>query len=126
MRLVELTEPTLVERIEQWAATTTQPVEQVVATAVCAYLDEVEGQAIHRETQAFWAMHAELVETYSGQHVALYQGKLVDHDSDVSKLEKRVRERFGTLPVLIAPVQPGPRQDLIWRGGRLDAHEAAR
>jgi len=39
-------------------------------------------------------MRDELLKVYLGQHVALYQGKLVDHDEDAARLEKRVRERY--------------------------------
>jgi serine phosphatase RsbU (regulator of sigma subunit) len=120
MTVIELKEPTLVKQIEQLASETTRPVEDVVATAVRSYLDEREQHAIRRETQAFWAMRDELLKVYPGQHVALYQGKLVDHDEDAARLEKRVRERWGSLPVLIAPVEPGPRRDLLWWGGRID------
>jgi len=122
---IELKEPILVRQIEQLASETTRPVEQVLEMAVWTYLDEVEQEAIHAETGAFWAMHGELLKRYSGQHVALYQGRVVDHDGDVSHLEKRVRERFGLLPVLIAPVGPGPHRDLRWIGGRIEGVELA-
>jgi len=49
-----------------------------------------------------------------------YQGQVVDHDADAASLEQRVREQFGELPVLIAPVRPGPRRDLRWLGGRIE------
>lgn len=62
-------------------------------------------------------MHDELLKKYQGQHVALYQGQVVDHDEDASRLERRVREQFNWVPVLVAPVRPGPRRDdaLDWR-----------
>ena len=107
MAAIELKEPT-------------QPIENVLETAVRIYLDERERQAIHAETQIFWATHDELLRTYLGQHVAFYQGQVVDHDKDVSRLEKRIRERFGLLPVLIAPVSPSGRRDLHWLGGRFE------
>ena len=88
--------------------------------AVQLYLDQFERRAIQKETRAFWDMHSELLQTYAGQHVAMYQGQVVDHEVDASRLEKRVRERFGPLPVLIAPVRPGPRRDLRWRGGSIE------
>jgi len=121
---IELKEPSLVRQIEQLASETTQPVETVLETAVRTYLDELEREAIHRETQAFWAMHDELVKMHLGQHIALYQGQVVDHDEDVSRLERRVQERFGSLPVLIAPVSRGPRRDLHWLGGRITGAES--
>jgi hypothetical protein len=45
-------------------------------------------------------------------------GVVVDHHDNVSWLERRVRERYGLTPVLIAPVTPVGRRDLQWRGGR--------
>jgi hypothetical protein len=115
---VALKEPTLIVRVEQWAQETSRPTEQVLETAVQTYLDKLEREAIHAETEAFWTMHDELLKEYRGQHLALYQGKVVDHDEDASYLAKRIRERFGWLPVLIAPVKPGSRRDLRWIGGR--------
>jgi hypothetical protein len=85
------------------------------------YLDELEKEAIHVETEAFWAMHDDLLEMYPEQYVALHQGKVVDHDSVVSRLEERVRKKFGLLPVLIAPV--ASRRELLWLGGRLERRE---
>ena len=116
---VELKEPRLIERVERLAAEQAQPVEKVLEAAVQTYLDKLDREAIHAETEAFWTMHDELVEKYQGQHVALYQGQVVDHDEDASRLDRRVRERFGWSPVLIAPVRPGPRRDLRWIGGRI-------
>ncbi len=120
---LELKEPTLVSQLEQLADETTQPAEQVLETAVRTYLDELEQQAIHAETEMFWTMHDELLKTYNSQFVAMRQGSVVDHDEDVSRLERRVRGRFGLLPVLIAPVTPGVRRDLRWIGGRIEGSD---
>jgi hypothetical protein len=117
---IELREPMLVQEIEQLAFQMVQPAETVLEMAVRAYLEAVEQQAIHAETEAFWAQHDDLVASYAGQHVALYRGQVVDHDVNVACLEKRTRARFGPLPVLIALVEPGPCRDLHWRGGRLE------
>jgi hypothetical protein len=112
----------LVEQIKRLAADQAQPAEKVLETAVQAHLDQLEREAIHAETEAFWDMHDELVRKYEGQHVALHRGEVVDSDEDASRLESRVREQFGELPVLIAPVTPRPRRDLRWIGGRIEAN----
>ena len=117
---VELKEPRLIKRVECLAVEQTQSVEEVLETAVQTYLDKLERKAIHAETEAFWNMHDELVKKYKGQHVALHQGRVVDHDEDASRLDKRVREQFGWLPVLIAPVRAGPLRDLRWIGGQVE------
>ncbi len=117
---IELREPTLVWQVERLADRITQPVEHVLELAVRRYFDVMEQETIHDETEAFWAMHAQLRGQYAGQYVAVYRGSVVDHDGDVSRLERRMRERFGLLPVLIAPVEPAPSRELQWRGGRLE------
>jgi hypothetical protein len=127
---VELHASNLLDRLQRVAAERTQSIEQVLETAVQAYLDRLDQEALHAETEAFWAMHETLVEQYAGQHVAVYQEEVVDADPDARRLERRVRERFGTAPVLIAPVQTEPRhatqrRDLRWRGGRIERPEAS-
>jgi len=117
---VELKEPRLLARVERLAADRTQPAESIVEMAVQLYLDRLDADAIHAETEAFWALHAELAAKYANHHVAIYEGEVVDHDRDVRRLEARVRERFGAEPVLIALVTPHARRDLRWRGGRLE------
>lgn len=118
--VVELNEPVLVQQITQLAITQKRLPEDVVETAVRSYLEALEEQAIHRETEAFWKQHDALLVLYPNQYVALRNGVVVDHDSDVSRLERRVRDGYGLAPVLIAPVTPVGRRDLLWRGGRTD------
>ena len=121
---IALVEPTLVRQVEQWGRETDRPAEKILEIAVQTYLDELEKEAIRSETQAFWAMYDDLLKAYPGEYIALYQGEVADHDKDVSRLEERVRERFGLLPVLIARVNPQLRRELRWLGGRIDRVEA--
>ena len=120
---IALLEPVLVRRVEQWGSQTNRPVEKILETAVQTYLDELEREAIHAETQAFWEMHDDLLEAYPEKYVALYQGQVVAHDKDLVRLEERVREQFGLLPVLIAPIQQQSSRDLVWLGGHMDKIE---
>jgi hypothetical protein len=117
---IELKDPRLLARVERLAVDRTQPAERIVEMAVQLYLDTLDADAIHAETEAFWAMHAELVTQYVDQHVAIYDSEVVDHDPDARRLEARIRERFGAAPVLIARVTLQARRDLRWRGGRLE------
>lgn len=105
----------LVEQIKRLAA------DQVLEAAVQAHLDQLEREAIHAETEAFWKMHDELVRKHEGEPVAPYRGEIVGHDIDASRLAKKGREQFGALPVLIAPVAARPPRDLRWIGGRIEA-----
>jgi predicted transcriptional regulator len=110
--MIAVQRPGLVERIQHVAAETNRDATQVVEAAVQAYLDHLEQEKIHEETEAFWAMQAELANKYAGEYVAMHQGQVVDHDSDVVRLEQRVAERFAETPLLIAPVTDAPRRDL--------------
>lgn len=84
---------------------------------------KIERQArrdkIRQENQAYYAMHDQLKKTYRGQHVAIHEGQLVDHDPDPMALVRRVRQRFGRAPVLITPVQDQPYQEFTIRSPRL-------
>lgn len=66
--------------------------------------------AMAREEAAYRAMHQELLASYAGQYVAIYNGQLVDHDQDGTALYLRVRKQFPGEFVLIASVQPEPAE----------------
>jgi hypothetical protein len=53
-------------------------------------------------------MHPVLKQNYAGQHVAIHEGQLVDHDEDAMALVQRVSERFGRTPILITRVDDNP------------------
>jgi hypothetical protein len=110
--MIVVQRPGLVERIRDIARETNRDVTQVVETAVEAYLDQLDRDKIHEETEAFWAMQADLIASYSGEYVAMHQGRVVDHDTDIIRLEERIAQRLGEVPVLIAPVTDTPRRDL--------------
>ena len=102
----------LIERIQHLAQESNRDTTQIVEDAVQAYLDQLEREKIHKETEAFWAMQADLVAEYLGEYVALHQGQVVDHDPDIVCLEQRVAEKLGDVAVLIAPVTGEPRRDV--------------
>lgn len=117
MATLELKEPTLIRQIEQLAAVTKRPASNVLEAAVQSYFDWLEQEAIHAETGVFLAQLDELRSQYPGEHVAMIEGRVVDHDQDLAHLEERVRRRYGFLPVLIAPVTSNTRLELQWRVG---------
>lgn len=69
---------------------------------------------------AFKAMHAELLKQYVGQHVAIYDGELVDHDSDPVALIQRTRENYPDQVVLRRKVTHDPEQELRIRHPRFE------
>lgn len=74
--------------------------------------DEDE-QALKREQEAFIALHPQLLARYPGEEVAIYQGKVVDHDVDGVALSSRIYKRFPNEFVWIAPVTADPIEE--WR-----------
>src|SRR4030042_1027767 len=94
-----LNEPELISRLEQLALERGIPLGELLRLAVSRYLDDIGHQKIHNEAQAFKSMHTELVKHYFGRYVAIHEGQVVDHDDDLRKLYRRVREQYGATPV---------------------------
>lgn len=84
-------------------------------------VEDMGRQKLHRESQAFLAMHSELMEKYAGQAVAIHQGQVIDHDLDVRGLYLRMRSRYGDTPVLIRQVTERGENTLTFRSPRLGA-----
>ncbi len=119
MPTVELKEPQLVAWLEHLATDRTELAERALETAVRQYLDTLEAEAIHAEIEAFWAMHAELMAPISRGAWGNTQCPSCGLRCRRRRLETRIRERFGAVPVLIAPVDA--QRELRWRGGCLEA-----
>lgn len=78
--------------------------EALLDRAVIEFLERVALVKLKDETIAFEQLHPQLVKEYFGQHVAIYQGALVDHDLDLTALRRRIRAKFGQTPVLLREV----------------------
>lgn len=72
-------------------------------------------EAVTREKQAFLHLHQQLWEEYPGQHVAIYNGTVVDHDTNKLALYARIEERYPTHFVLIRRVEQQPERTLHFR-----------
>ncbi|MEZ4656991.1 MAG: hypothetical protein R2911_05415 [Caldilineaceae bacterium] len=79
-------QPALMKQLEALAVEHTTTTEEVLESAVRAYLREIDRKQIKTESAAFAAMHEALVKTYLGQHVAMHHGEVVDHDPDFQTL----------------------------------------
>ncbi len=51
--------------------------------------------------KTFWAMREQLLARYEGQYVAVYEGRVVDHDIDKITLGQRVYKQFGYRPIYV-------------------------
>src|SRR5687767_8627758 len=77
-------------QFENMAEASEQDVAEVVAEAAVANIPQLDvhprWREMEREEAAFKAMHKELLVKYRDQYVAIYQGKVVDHDEDFAEI----------------------------------------
>ena len=74
--------------------------------------------SVEREQQAYRSMHQSLWNNYPQEHVAIYDGQLIDHDTDGTALSQRIYERYPDDFVLIRRVEPQPERILRFRSPR--------
>ena len=86
-------------------------VGDLINDAVEYFLEWRWREALDRELSAYAAIHGELWRTQRGQWVAVYEGRLVDQDTDEATLVGRVRAQIGEVPVLICQVGPSPVEE---------------
>ncbi len=79
-----------------------------------------QDETVAREKAAFIAMHPRLLEKYAGEHVAIHDGRLVDHDADAVALHRQIYVRFPDEFVLIAAVKSQPIDELVFRSPRFE------
>ncbi len=60
------------------------------------------------EQQAFERQKPQLLRRYPGQFVAIYGGRMVDHDKEAEALAGRLFAKLGDVPFLIARVEKRP------------------
>ncbi len=111
-------------RVERYAHDRDQDIDTVIAELVEQNLPRIKlplpvGDPSEREINAFRAMHGELIKTYGGEYVAIYQGRLVDHDTDLNQLHQRIEARYPDHFVLIRPISDTPEREFFFRSPRL-------
>jgi hypothetical protein len=71
-----------------------------------------------REVEAYKMMHEQLVQQLLGQYVAIFQGTLIDHDSDPVALLQRIKQQHPDKIVLRREVEKQPEPVLHVRSPR--------
>lgn len=122
------------ESVYERARQLAQSRQQDVAAAIASFLEEalppapftpdsddelVPDETVAQEIAAYREMHSELWQKHPGQHVAIYQGKLVDHDADGVALSLRINEKYPHDFVLVRQVESQPDRVLHFRSPRL-------
>ena len=111
-------------QVESVAATTDRAVVDVlletISQAFAPFPVNPQRTAMKREIEAYKAMHPELVKNYLGQYVAVYQGKLIDHDPDLVALHQRITAKYPHKTILSRLVQNEAEPILRMRSPRLE------
>ena len=94
-------QPPLADEVYQAARHEGRDAAEFLAEAVRQHLAMYRQKRIVAETEAWYRLPAEERKSYAGRYVAVYDGQVVDSDTDRMTLYLRIRERLGREPVLI-------------------------
>lgn len=110
----------LYDRARQVALSQHKDITDVVEEVLDQGLPEpaVDGRR-EREKAAFHRLHHSLLEQFPGEYVAIYEGRLIDHDGDRVALLERIEATHPDVFVLIRPVKPEP--EIVYRNVSLRA-----
>lgn len=75
--------------------------------------------------QEYITLHPMLKEKYLGQYVAIYQGKLIDHDAEHADLYRRIDDQYPDEFVWISLVEEEAISTLSFRSPRIEWDAAA-
>ena len=74
-------------------------IKKKAVEVLTALPDEAFLEAFERESQAFLSLRKQLFKDYAGTFVAIKGGQVIDSDVDKKALAKRVRAKYGPVPV---------------------------
>jgi hypothetical protein len=94
-------QPALADEVYQAARHEGRDAAEFLAEAVRQHLAVYRQKRIVAETDAWYQLSAPERNSYAGKYVAVYEGQVIDSDSDRLALYQRIRERLGHEPVLI-------------------------
>lgn len=118
----------LLNRARKLARARRWPVDALIAELLDGALppgDELssaeaaEEADVRREIEAYVALHPTLKADYFGQHVAILDGQLIDHDHEPATLYQRVTARFPKRFVWLTAVEEEPLTTLEFRSPRI-------
>lgn len=119
MPVIEI-DPALYKRVEQIAQWKHQQTDVLARQAIEDYLDRLEWTKLQAELQAFEAQREQLLTTYRDQYVAIHEGRVIDHDTDLRALHSRVYRAVEDVPVLIKLVSDMPEREFRIGSPRLE------
>jgi len=103
MLTITLNDQTASQVTKMAEAQSTSP-EEIIEKAIRDLLHAEASRILARETAVFRTLHAQLLQKYPGEYVALHQGQMIDHDPDQLALYLRVDEQYPDEVILIKQV----------------------
>ncbi|MEM7532388.1 MAG: hypothetical protein AAF639_09435 [Chloroflexota bacterium] len=94
--------------------------EKTIQNSFYEYPAHPERAQMEQEIEAYYLLHAELVKNFLGQHIAIYQGLLIDNDESSEALNIRIMEKYPDKIVLQRKVQEDPEPIIYMRSPRLE------
>jgi hypothetical protein len=111
------------DRVKQLAILRNQKVADLLAEAIALVEADMatpsDEQRMAREEAAYQTMYDELKTKYAGEYVAIFNGQLIDHDSNELALLRRLDAQYPDDIVLMRKVSAEPEPDLRMRSPRL-------
>ncbi len=98
-------DPVLIEEIRSFGGLENDGLNIVVEDALRRHLFRLRQHKLDQECDFYEKNHAQIVDQYVGRYVAIHHGKVVDADADGTVLSRRVRQKFGRIPIAIIHVQ---------------------
>jgi hypothetical protein len=115
-------------QLKRWADKHHQNLGDAIATYLSENPPDRDGELIvtpyepdpqvEREKAAYLQLYPMLKEKYFGQYVAIYDGKLVDHDKDYGRLFERIDDSYPETFVWMTRVSDEPVETIYFRSPR--------
>ena len=94
--------------------------ESLADRAIHQFLRQIAERKIAQEEDFFQTQHAQLLQTYSGQFVAMHDGQVIDSDQDELTLYLRIRQQYPLIGILIKKVTLEPDEIWTFRSPRME------
>lgn len=117
-------EPELYKRVEEAAVVYDSTVGEILSQAIRRYVWELELRKISEETQIYHEKFGELKDQYLGQYIAMHEGQVIDHDTDLTVLRRRIHQQYGRMPVMITLVEEVAEIPLVRRDFRMETTDS--
>ncbi len=93
--------------------------DELAEKAIRALLRAETSRILTQESEAFRVMHADLLEKFVGEYVAVRKGAVVDHDADLQSIYLRIDGQYPDETILIKQVQPEVERVFTVRSPRI-------